>query len=75
MTYVALNPCICELATGFLSPDQVHANREHRYTTVQPLATKGTSYSRHLSTPIVCYLILVLVCLRQSLPMTRYVTS
>jgi hypothetical protein len=63
------------LPLGFLRPDQVHANREHRYTTVQPLATEGTRYSRHLSTPIACYLILVLVYLRQSLPMTRPVTS
>jgi hypothetical protein len=60
---------------GFLRLDQVQANREHRYTTVQPLATEGTRYSRHLSTPIACYLILVLVCLRQSLPMMRHVTS
>jgi hypothetical protein len=60
---------------GFLRLDQVHANREHRYTIVQPLATEGTHYSRHLSTPIACYLILVLVCQRQSLPMTRHVTS
>jgi hypothetical protein len=68
LAYVNLPP-------GFLRPDQVHANREHRYTTVQPLATEGTRYSRHLSTPIACYLILVLVCPRQSLPMMRYVTS
>ena len=60
---------------GFLRPDQVHANREHRYTTVQPLATEGTRYSCHRSTPIACYLILALVCPRQSLPMTRHVTS
>jgi hypothetical protein len=60
---------------GFLRPDQVHANREHRYTTVQPLSTEGTRYSRHLSTPIVWYLILALVCPRKSLPMTRHVTS
>jgi hypothetical protein len=60
---------------GFLRLDQVHANREHRYTTVQPLAMEGTRYSRHLSTPIACYLILVLVCPRQSLPMMRHVTS
>jgi hypothetical protein len=39
-------------ALSFLRPDQVHANREHIYTTVQPLATEGTRYSRHLSTPI-----------------------
>ena len=31
---------------------RVHAKREHRYTTVQPLAMEGTHYSRHLSTPI-----------------------
>jgi hypothetical protein len=60
---------------GFLRLDQVHANREHIYTTVEPLATEGTCYSHHLSTPIVCYLILVLVCPKQSLPMTRHVTS
>jgi hypothetical protein len=60
---------------GFLRPDQVHANREHRYTTVQPLATEGTLYYHHLSTPIACCLILVLVCPRQSLPMMRHVTS
>ena len=53
---------------GFLIPDQVHANREHRYTTVQPLATEGTRYSRHRSTPISCYLIPALVCPRQGLP-------
>jgi hypothetical protein len=53
MTYVALNPCICQLATGFSRPEWVHTNQEHRYTTVQPLATEGTRYSRHLSTPIV----------------------
>jgi hypothetical protein len=35
----------------------------------------GTRYSRHLSTPIVCYLILVLVCPKQTLPMMRHVTS
>jgi hypothetical protein len=50
-------------------------NREHRYTTVQALAMEGTRYSRHLSTPIACYLILVLVCPRQSLPMMKHVTS
>jgi hypothetical protein len=36
-------------------PDRVHANREHRYTTVQPFATEGKRYSRHLSTPIACW--------------------
>ena len=40
---------------GFSRPDRVHANREHRYTTVEPLATEGTLYSRRLSTPIVCW--------------------
>jgi hypothetical protein len=40
---------------GFSRPDRVHANREHRYTTVQPLATEGTRYYRHLSTPIACW--------------------
>jgi hypothetical protein len=60
---------------GFLRPDQVHANREHRYTTVQPLATEGTPYSHHLSTPIACCIILVIVCPRQSLPMMRHVTN
>jgi hypothetical protein len=37
---------------GFSRPEWVHANREDRYTTVWPLATEGTRYSRHLSTPI-----------------------
>jgi hypothetical protein len=37
---------------GFSRPERVHANREHRYTTVQPLDTEGTRYSRHLSIPI-----------------------
>jgi hypothetical protein len=60
---------------GFLRPDQVHANQEYKYTTVQPLAMEGTRYSLHLSTPIACYLILVLVCPRQSLPMMSHVTS
>jgi hypothetical protein len=40
---------------GFSRPDRVHANQEHRYTTVQPLATVGTRYCRHLSTPIACW--------------------
>jgi hypothetical protein len=37
---------------GFSRPEWVHANREHRYTTVQPHATEGTHYSRHIFTPI-----------------------
>jgi hypothetical protein len=40
---------------GFSRPDRIHANRVHRYTTIQPLATERTRYSRHLSTPIVCW--------------------
>jgi hypothetical protein len=40
---------------GFSRPDRVHTNREHRYTTVQPLATEGTRYSLHLSTPAACW--------------------
>jgi hypothetical protein len=42
----------CQLTLGFLRPEWVLANREHRYSTVQPLATEGTRYSCHLSTPI-----------------------
>jgi hypothetical protein len=38
---------------GFSRPEWVHANREHRYSTVQPLTMEGTRYSRHLSNPIV----------------------
>jgi hypothetical protein len=45
LTYVNSHP-------GFSRPEQVHVNREHRYSTIQPLATEGTRYSRHLSTPI-----------------------
>jgi hypothetical protein len=37
---------------SFSRPEWVHDNREHRYSTVQPLATDGTRYSHHLSTPI-----------------------
>jgi hypothetical protein len=37
---------------GFSRLEWVHANREHRYSTVQPLAAEGTRYSCHLSTPI-----------------------
>jgi hypothetical protein len=37
---------------GFSRPEWVHTIREHRYSTVQPLATEGTRYSHHLSTPI-----------------------
>jgi hypothetical protein len=55
MTYVALNPCICQLATVFLKTrpgsHQSRAQIHHR----QPLATESTRYSRHLSTPIVCW--------------------
>ena len=60
---------------GFSRPDRIHANREHKYTTIQPLATEGTRYPCHLSIPIACFLILVLVCPRQTLPMMRHVTS
>jgi hypothetical protein len=74
-TDVALNPCICQLATEVLKTRSGYADRDYRYTTVQPLATEGTRYSRHLSTPITCCLILVLVCPRQSLPTMRHVTS
>jgi hypothetical protein len=47
-----LNLAYVNSPPGFSRPERVHANREHRYTTVQPLATEGTRYSRHLSTPI-----------------------
>jgi hypothetical protein len=53
MTYVELNPCICQLATGFLKTRMGLCQPRDRYTIVQPLATEGTRYSRHLSTPIV----------------------
>ena len=74
-TYVALNPCICQLATGFLKTRpgsrqpraQIHhcpASCHGGYTLLSP------SLHSH------CMLaFLVLVCLRQSLPMTRHVTS
>jgi hypothetical protein len=52
-TYVALTLAYVNSPPGFSRPERVHANREHRYTTVQPLATEGTRYSRYLSTPIV----------------------
>jgi hypothetical protein len=107
-TYVALNPCICQLATGFLKtrtgsrdPRAQHSTiqllawlvhvtlamvpamfQRVQHPTVQPLAwlvhvtlamvpamfprvqhptfqslaTEGTSYSRHLSTPSACEL-------------------
>jgi hypothetical protein len=54
-TYVALNPCICQLATGFLKTRpgsrQPRAQIHHRLAP----ATEGTRYPRHLSTPIACW--------------------
>jgi hypothetical protein len=81
-TYVALNPCICQLATGFLKTRTGSRDPRAQHSTVQPLAwlvhvtlamvpamfprvqhptfqslaTEGTSYSRHLSTPSACEL-------------------
>jgi hypothetical protein len=81
-TYVALNPCICQLATGFLKTRTGSRDPRAQHPTVQPLAwlvhvtlamvpgmfprvqhptfqslaTEGTSYSRHLSTPSACEL-------------------
>jgi hypothetical protein len=75
MRYVALNPCICQLATRFLKTrpgsrqprEQIHhrpASFNRGYTLLSP------SLHSH------CVLaFLVLVCPRQSLPMRRHVTS
>jgi hypothetical protein len=75
MTYVALNPCICQLAIGFLKTRpgscqpraQIHhrpASCHREYTLLLP------SLHSH------CMLaFLVLVCPRQRLPMTRHVAS
>jgi hypothetical protein len=38
MTYVALNPCICQLAPGFLKARTGPRNRDSQYPTIQPLA-------------------------------------
>jgi hypothetical protein len=81
-TYVALNPCICQLATEVLKTRTGSRDPRAQHSTVQPLAwlvhvtlsmvpamfprvqhptfqslaTEGTSYSRHLSTPSACEL-------------------
>jgi hypothetical protein len=73
MTYVALNPCICQLATGFLKTRpgsrQPRAQIHHRPTSCHRGYTL-LSPSLHSH----CVLaFLVLVCSRQILPMTRHV--
>jgi hypothetical protein len=72
-TYVALNPCICQLATGFLKTRpgsrQPRAQIHHR-----PASCHGGYTLLSPSLHSHCVLaFLVLVCLRQSLPMTRHV--
>jgi hypothetical protein len=57
MTYVALNPCICQPPSGFSRPERVHATREHNtppssllpwrvHTTlaISPLPLRGSLY-------------------------------
>jgi hypothetical protein len=51
-TYVTLNSCICQPAPRFLKTTRIPATREHSYSTVQPLATEVTRYTRHLSRPV-----------------------
>jgi hypothetical protein len=74
-TYVALNPCICQLATGFLKTrpgsHQLRAQIHHRLVSCHGGYTQ-LSPSLHSH----CVLaFLVLVCPRQSLPMTRHVAN
>jgi hypothetical protein len=38
MTYVALNPCICQLAPGFLKTRMNSRDPRAQYPTIQPLA-------------------------------------
>jgi hypothetical protein len=38
MTYVALNPCICQLATGFLKTRTGSRDPRAHYPTIQPIA-------------------------------------
>jgi hypothetical protein len=38
MTYVALNPCICQLATGVLKTRMGPLQQRAKYATIQPLA-------------------------------------
>jgi hypothetical protein len=73
MTYVALNPCICQLAIGFLKTRsgsrQPRAQIHHRPTSCHRGYTL-LSPSLHSH----CVLaFLVLVCPRPSLPMMRHV--
>jgi hypothetical protein len=39
MTYVALNPCICQLALGFLKTRTGSRDPRAQYPTIQPLAS------------------------------------
>jgi hypothetical protein len=46
MTYVALNPCICQLATGFIKstdtpPSSLLPRRVHATLTISPLPLRG----------------------------------
>jgi hypothetical protein len=72
---IAHNPCICQLTTGFLktrpSSRQPRAQIHHR-----PASCHGGYMILSPSLHSHCVLaFLVLVCPRQSLPMTRHVTS
>jgi hypothetical protein len=74
-TYVALNPCICQLAPGFLKT-RMGSHQPRAHILHRPASCHGgytlLSPSLH-SHCVVAFL--VLVPLRQSLPMMRHVAS